>query len=211
MRVLTLVVAAAALAVPAATPCGAADPQATDATSNAVQALAFDVASHPNAEAADIYKFLHQAMFGPGHAVTDPDQAALFLRNELAAMGPAATNETWCDTLGGDPFLVRVNLRPFVVNGFDTDVLLETFVATANAVHGDSQQMGVALDLVVRWLPSEGKKELAKELQQFARKMKQQGYPAVHHSAAYVQAYQPAYRVIEASMAATYGWCGSAF
>ncbi|MDX2438570.1 MAG: hypothetical protein QNL88_16170 [Acidobacteriota bacterium] len=211
MRSLALVVAVAALGVAAATLCLASEPQATDATSNAVQALAFDVASHPNAEAVDIYKFLHQAMFGPGHAVTDPDQAGLFLRNELAAMGPATTNETWCDTLGGDPFLVRVNLRPFVVNGFDTDVLLETFVATANAVHGDPQQMGVALDLAVRWLPSEGKKDLSHELQQFAREMKQKGYPAVHHSAAYVQAYQPAYRVIEASMAATYGWCGSAF
>ena len=211
MRILVPVVAVAALAVLAAKPCRASEPQATDATSNTVQALAFDIASHPNAEADDIYKFLHQAMYGPGHAVTDPERAGLALRNELATLGPAATNETWCDTLGGDPILVRVNLRPFVVNGFDVDALVESFVATANAVRGDPQQMGLALDLAVRWLPSQERSDLSLELQQFAREMKRQGYPAVHHSAAYVEAYKPAYRVVEASMAAAYGWCGSTF
>jgi hypothetical protein len=121
------------------------------------------------------------------------------------------TGEAWCDSLGGDPFLVRVNLRPFVANGFDSGALLESFVATANAVRPDPSQMGVALDLVVRWLLSENHEDLAHELQNLAREMEKQGYPADHHSAAYQQAYRPAYRVVEASMAANFGWCGSTY
>lgn len=203
--------AAALLAVATAGPVVGSEPQPSKGTSNAVQALAFDVASHPQVEAVDLYKFLHQAMFGPGHAITDPTQARAILASEIAGLGPPGLAESWCDTLGGDPILVRVNLRPFVANAFDTGELIESFVATANAIRGDPKQMGIALELVVGWLRSDNKKDLAQELQTLGREMEKQGYPAVHHSAEYRQAYSPAYRVVEGSLASTYGWCGSTF
>ena len=209
MRCLARFVVAVAITFLAVQSMFGSEPEATNGTSNAVQALAFDVASHPSVEAVDLYKFLHQAMFGPGHAITDATQAAKALQSELANLGPPTTNETWCDTLGGDPFLVRVNLRPFVANGFESETLADAFVATASTVPGNPQQMGVALGLVVQWLPSEGKNDLAHGLQEFGRKMERQGYPAVHHSEAYQQAYRPAYRVIDGSVAAAHGWCGT--
>ncbi len=208
MRGRNLFVVATVTVMMLTAPCSAAGPEPTTGTSNAVQALAFDLASHPDAEAVDLYKFIFQAMFGPRHTITDPAQAADALQAELAALGPPMTGETWCDTLGGDPFLVRVNLRPFVAHGFDSGALLASFVATANAVRPDPPQMGVALELVVRWLTSENHQDLAHALQKLAREMEKQGYPAVHHSAAYQQSYRPAYRVVEASMAAEQGWCG---
>lgn len=211
MKSLRRVVVAAAITVAAAPPSFGSGPEPTTGTSNAVQALAFDVASHPEAEAVDLYKFLHQAMFGPGHAITDAARAAETLRAELADLGPPTMGEAWCDALGGDPSLVRVNLRPFSANGFDSGVLVASFVATANAVQPDPQQMSVALELVVHWLRSVSQQDLAGELQTLGHEMGKQGYPAVHHSAAYQQAYHPAYRVVEASMAAESGWCGSTF
>lgn len=183
----------------------------TKGTSDAVQALAFDLASHPEVEAVDLYKFLHQAIFGPGHAVTDLEQASEALSEELAGLGPPMVGEAWCDTLGGDPLLVRVNLRPFVANGFESGALLESFAATSHSLHPDPRQMGVALELVVRWLSTEEKKDLARALQDLGREMESKAYPAVHHSATYRQAYRPAYRVVEASMASAQGWCGSTF
>jgi hypothetical protein len=211
MRGRDLVVAGAVSVLVLIPPCSAEVPEPTAGTSDAVQALAFDVASHPDAEAVDLYKFVHEAMFGPGHAISDPAQAADALQAELATLGPPMAGETWCDTLGGDPFLVRVNLRPFVANGFDSQTLLDSFVATADAVRPDPQQMGVALDLVVRWLLSVNQKDMAHELENLAREMAKQGYPAAHHSAVYKESYRPAYRVIEASMASKEGWCGSTF
>ena len=211
MRCSPYILATAAVCLLVTAPCAGSQPEPTRGTSNAVQALAFDLASHPEVEAADLYKFLHQANFGPGHAITDTTQAAEALQSEIAGLGPPGLGEAWCDTLGGDPLLVRVNLRPFVANGFDTGALLESLEATADAVHSDPRQMGVALELVVRWLSSEEKKDLAQALQNLGRKMGREGYPAVHHSAAYQQAYHPAYRVVDASMASSQGWCGSTF
>jgi len=202
-------VAVMAIAILAIQPSFGSEPEATDGTANAVQALAFDIASHPKAEAVDLYKFLHQAMFGPGHAVPDAAQAADALQSEFAGLGSPTNAETWCDTLGGDPMLVRVNLRPFLANGFASDALAEAFVATANAVRADPQQMGVALDLVVQWLQQDNRQDLGRDLYKLAREMAEKGYPPVHHSSGYRQAYQPAYRVIEASIASTHGWCGT--
>lgn len=195
----------------AAVPAYAAETQPTRGTSDAVQALAFDMASHPDAEAVDLYKFLHQAMFGPGHAISDPAQAGESLRSEIDGLGSSGATEAWCDSLGGEPFLVRVNLRPFAANGFDAGELVEAFVATANSVRGDPRQMEVALELVVGWLSSDGRNDLAEQLRTLGREMKKKGYPPVHHSAGYRQAYSPAYRVVEAALASAHGWCGSTY
>jgi hypothetical protein len=176
-------------------------------TVNAVQLLAADFARHPKAGAADLYKFLHQALFGPGHAIPDPAAAAAYLEREILGLGPARSLEARCNLLGGDPVLVRVNLRPFLRDGHDPEVLLESFVETAGEVQGDPEQIGLALDLVVQWLASESMDELSSDLEKLAGEASVQGYPAFQHSEAYVEAYAPAYRVVAASDAVAHGWC----
>ena len=86
-------------------------------TANAVRSLAFDLAEHPEAAAEDLYKFLHQAIYGPGHAIPDQDAAAKWLDSELEDLGPLRVGEPPCEVLGGSPILVRVNLRPFAAGG----------------------------------------------------------------------------------------------
>jgi hypothetical protein len=177
-------------------------------TANAVQSLAFDLAEHPEAEAADVYKFLHQAIYGPGHAIPDPDAAARWLDSELEDLGPPRVGEPPCEVLGGSPILVRVNLRPFATGGGDAGELLDAFVATAGEIHGQPGQMGEAIKIVVRWLRSDGAKKLAEGLERLGGKLAPEGYPAIHHSEAYIEAYHPAYRVITSERAAVHGWCG---
>jgi hypothetical protein len=177
-------------------------------TANAVQSLAFDLAKHPNAEAADLYKFLHQAIYGPGHAIPDPDAAARGLDSELEDLGPLLVGEQQCEVLGGSPILVRVNLRPFATSGGDAGELLDAFVATAGEIHGQPRQMGEAIEIVVRWLRSDGAKKLAEGLERLGGKLAPEGYPAIHHSEAYIEAYRPAYRVVTSERAAVHGWCG---
>jgi len=177
-------------------------------TANAAQSLAFDLAEHPEAGAEDLYKFLHQALYGPGHAIPDPEVAADHLDRELADLGPPGEGEAPCEALGGSPILVRVNLRPFVAGGGDPEALLEAFVATAGEVRGDPGQISEAIKIVVSWLRSDGRENLADVLEHLGAEFAQQGYPAIHHSAAYVEAYHPAYRVITSKRAAAHGWCG---
>ncbi len=186
----------------------AADKSIDRGTANAVRSLAFDLAMHPEAEAADLYKFLHQAFFGPGHAIPDPDAAARWLDRELEDLGPPPVGEAPCEVLGGWPILVRVNLRPFVAGGGDAAELLGAFVTTAGEVRGDPGQMGEAIEIVVRWLRSDGRGDLADALERLGHELAPKGYPAVHHSETYVEAYRPAYRVITSERAAAHGWCG---
>jgi hypothetical protein len=204
MRVLTLLAALMCFA-PAAS--GAGKPIDRGVT-NAVRSLAFDLAEHPEAEAADLYKFLHQAIYGPGHAIPDPDAAARWLDRELKDLGPPLVGEAQCEVLGGQPILVRVNLRPFVAGGGDATDLLDAFVATAAEVRGDPAQMDDAIEIVVRWLRSDDWENLADALERFDAELAPKDYPAIHHSDAYVKAYRPAYRVITSERAATHGWCG---
>ncbi|HSN53969.1 MAG TPA: hypothetical protein VLT32_04830, partial [Candidatus Sulfomarinibacteraceae bacterium] len=133
------------------------------------------------------------------------------LERELAGLGPPLDNEPQCEPLGGSPPLVRVNLRPFAAAGGDTDALLDAFVATANEHPPDDATMTTVLDLAARWLPCAGRGALVPDLRALAAEMAAEGYPAIHHSDIYREAYHPAYRVIAADRAADHGWCGESF
>lgn len=188
---------------------GAGEAPATQGTVNAVQSLASDYAVHPKSEAEDIYKFLHQALYGPGHAISSLDAAALLLEQEVQEMGPLERAEPFCTVLGGDPILMRVNLRLFVAEGRDLERLLGAFAATAEAIHPDPAQMQLAVSLAVEFLQSVGSTQLADQLEQLEKELRPQGYPAVHHSQTYREAYEPAYRVVTASSANRLGWCSN--
>jgi hypothetical protein len=163
--------------------------------------------SHPLATAEDLYKFLHQAVYGPGHAIPNPQAAADWMEEELQNLGPPLEPEPRCEPLGGEPPLVRVNLRPFVAAGRDPDLLVEAFVASANQDLGSTRRMEVVLSLTVSYVECAGRGELSPGLKDLAVELAAKDYPAIHHSEAYREAYRPAYRVIEESMAADYQWC----
>ena len=205
MRVLTSLLAALMCLAPAVS---ATDKPIDRGVSNAVRSLAFDLAEHSEAEAADLYKFLHQAIYGPGHAIPDPDAAARWLDSELEDLGPLLVGEAQCEVLGGRPILVRVNLRPFVAGSGDAAELVDAFVAAAGEISGDPGKMGEAIEIVAKWLRSDGRRNLADGLERLNAELAPKGYPAIHHSEAYVEAYRPAYRVITSERAAAHGWCG---
>jgi hypothetical protein len=162
---------------------------------------------HPFAGAEDLYKFLHQAVYGPGHAIPNREAAANWLEREVESLDPPLDSEPTCESLGGEPPLVRVNLRPFVTSGGDTDLLLDAFVASANLGRGTSHRMETVLSLAASYVQCAGRGELAPELKALSAELAEKGYPAIHHSEAYAEAYQPAYRVVDEALAAEHGWC----
>ena len=64
--------------------------------------------------------------------------------------------------------------------------------------------------LAASYVQCAGRGELAPELKSLAAELEEKGYPAIHHSEAYVEAYLPAYRVVEEAFAAKHGWCEEA-
>jgi hypothetical protein len=163
--------------------------------------------SHPMAGADDLYKFLHQAVFGPGHAISNRQAVADWMEGEVADLGPPIEGEPACEALGGEPSLVRVNLRSFMARGGDPERLVDAFVSSANGTDGTVRRMEVVLKLAVSYVQCAGRGELAPALKDLAAELQDRGYPAIHHSQAYLETYHPAYRVILESLTTDHAWC----
>jgi hypothetical protein len=160
------------------------------------QLLSVHLTRYPAMQLDDIYKLLHQAALGPGHAVSNPAAARKRLDEEIAALGTAGDIDEGPDVISPDGRLARIHLRTYLAGGGSVDALGRAFVETANTYPG-------APDKLVRFcaclgdLAQSGAIPFEREpLEQFFSRIAQDGYPAIHHSEAYRLAYHPAYRVV---------------
>src|SRR3979411_2334683 len=96
------------------------------------QLLSAHLARYPAMQLEDIYKLLHQAALGPGHAVDNPAAARKRLEDELAMLR-AAPDEILQDVISPWGRLGRVHLRPYIAASGDLDALHRAFVETANS------------------------------------------------------------------------------
>jgi hypothetical protein len=149
---------------------------------------------YPQMEPADLYKLLHQAALGSEHAVRDTSAAREWLESELATMGPGPA-EPLVDSLRADGRVVRIHLRPFVAAGGDPEALLQAFIETG-AERGDREDLRRAGEVAVCLARAKALPWPDSTVSALFAGLAAQGYPAVHHSAAFVEQYRPAYRVV---------------
>jgi len=151
---------------------------------------------YPSLEVTDLYKLLHQATMGSEHAVSDRAGPAEWLTRELAELGNGPA-ESLADTLGVGGRIARVHLRPFLEAGGDPERLLDAFIDSASLAQGDLAELQCSL-AVAESMAHEGALSWSgPEWISFTTARAKQGYPAAHHSAAFSDAYRPAYRVID--------------
>ena len=170
---------------------------------------------YPLLRAQDIYKLIHQGVYGPGHIIASAAGARRALLSELAELEvksqkPKAkrqeSDEALFEPIDPDGRLVRVNLRALLGEGermkdeggkgsADAKWLAEALVESARQVKGDPEQMKRRLSAAVRWCRTNLPRQAA-ELERMAAQAEESCYPAIHHSSAYAKAYRPAYRVI---------------
>jgi len=148
--------------------------------------------------AEDLYKLLHQGVAGPGHAIEDPGMARAWLEREWSGLRDPDGNEPLFEPLSADGRLVRVNLRPWRSAGLDRERVLTAFLETAEAVTPSPDEIRSAMDAIRACSGSLAVEAdiPAVQLDSLFAKLATEGYPAVHHSAGYRQAYSPAYRVV---------------
>lgn len=158
--------------------------------------VAEHVERYPAMQAQDVYKLLHHAVMGPGHAAPSREAASDWLDRELATLGSARDREPTLEDLGEG--LARVHLRPYLAAGGDEDALLDAFLATADAVRGDPRALERRLARAVATVDQLGLS--SSELAALVDRQRAAGWTAVHHSEAYVQAYAPAYRVVKPAL-----------
>ncbi|MCB8932440.1 MAG: hypothetical protein M9921_04580 [Fimbriimonadaceae bacterium] len=145
----------------------------------------------------DAYKWLFQATRGGEHAVADDLGPRRWLDQEWRTLGRARPREEEVEPLRPDGAVLRIHLRPYRDRGGNREMLLALFVASAKRF--DAR----------RGAFEEAWRRLGERLRRTAigaisrndwvrvdRETRALGYPALHHSAAYEKACQPAYRVI---------------
>jgi hypothetical protein len=150
---------------------------------------------YPQLAVQDLYKLIFQASMAAEHAVSDVSAARDSLAQELKTL-VGGLDEPLIDPISPDGRIVRIHLRPYLLSQGDPSALVLAFVRTAQQYHGSVAMLQrywcEAEDLAAMGLlpfPTD-------KLRRVFTSMQTKGFPAVHHSADYREAYQPAYRVI---------------
>ena len=152
---------------------------------------------YPLLQARDIYKLVHQGVFGPGHLVDDEQRARQALVAELAEVAVRCCVQTVerLEPLDPEGRLIRVNLETLRRVPDAADRVLGVLVATARSFAGDASIMARRLDEALEWCV----REIPEQSGILAQMDEPQpdGFPALHHSLVYRTAYRPSYRVLD--------------
>jgi hypothetical protein len=161
------------------------------------------VQRYPEADILDVYKLLHQGVFGPGHAITNQRAARDWLERESATLRPQP-GDSLVENIHPAGKMVRLHLRPYLQAQGDLRKLLDGFLRSSREVQGDLAQMAAWWALFQR-LTEEGGALAARFANRtvalVGRTRAAEKWPASHHSPAFERAYHPAYRVLTASIA----------
>lgn len=156
-------------------------------------------ARYPLMECTDIYKLIYQAAMGSAHSVRSITSAKECFEEEISNIGIGPL-EPVVDIIAHDGSISRINIRPYLKAGFSSDKLIEAFARTGKEIPRSTG----TLELYCGWLKSmqeEGQLTVnLRTIDQYMSEMSESGYPAVHHSSAYRNAYAPSYRVIATAL-----------
>lgn len=162
---------------------------------------------------ADIYKSLHQGVFGVGHIIGDPTVFGNNLAKDLLQADPVA-DEPILEDVSLDGTVFRVNLRPYR-HRFRNDEnaacarLLKACLDSAEIVKGSGEHFLATLarfrdlnragsfvvDSMVLAFTSEGLDGFLMEVADFVQRYN--AVPVLSHSAEYKRFNSPSYRVVD--------------
>lgn len=159
------------------------------------QLLAHHFQRYPRMELVDVYKLLHQAAMGPGHAIDNARSARDKLEAEVTQLGEGP-DDPIADPISPDGKLARVHLRPYLAAGHSTSLLVDAFVQTGRS-HPAAPERLEKFCACLGDLAVAGNIPFPRdEVQRYVLAIAGRAYPVVHHSDVYRAAYQPAYRVV---------------
>jgi hypothetical protein len=159
------------------------------------QLLGQHLQRYPHMQLADVYKLLHQAAMGAGHAIDDPAQARAALHSECAALD-GSDGEPVVDPISPDGQLARVHLRPFLNAGHAIDALADAFVATPQTHPGSADKLARFCGCLGDLADAGGIPFSRVDVDAYFAAIMAKDYPVVRHSQVYRSTYRPAYRVV---------------
>lgn len=139
-------------------------------------------ARYPLSEAQDYLKLLYQSEFGGGHLIENPQWALDYLKSELREMSPAGT--PGLESIGGG--LCRLHLQELNALGLRPETVNGLFLETCRP-RGSMESLEKKLALLTEAIPG---------TDAAVADYRAAGCPSLRHSAAYREAYHPAYRLV---------------
>ena len=154
------------------------------------------VKDYPHSTLQDVYKSFFQDHFGPGHAVPDSVQAAVWLRGELSKV--ERLDVPLYEPTGCNGNYYRVSLAAIASGKLQLDALLSAFLRSVRAVlpsevdawSGEWEMIEGIVAAMGLSLPNYDADAAA------IKEMLVAGHYAVHHSRLYNERYAPHYRII---------------
>lgn len=157
--------------------------------------LTAHVRRYPRLKVGDLYKLVYQAALGSEHAGVDREQAGIRLQRELATVRSQA-DAPLVEVIAPAGRLLRVHLWPFARRGWKPDWMLDAFIQTASGFRGSVATLQSYWQ-TAEALAAEGSLPFqVQELRAWLSEMRRLGFPPVHHTTAFRNAYAPAYRVV---------------
>lgn len=152
------------------------------------------LARYPLMELRDIVKLMYQQEMGCAHMLEDTDAAYSYLKHELASV--EADEAPLLEDIGGG--FSRLDLRAAKALGITAEGIFDLMVRTATSCIGSIERFEASLGLLKSGdipIPEGGE-----PLDGFLEKYSAAGYPPIHHSERFTEAYSPAYRVIKTEL-----------
>ena len=161
------------------------------------QVLRRHARKYPMMQPTDAVKLIYQNVFGGGHLIRDPEACCNALQREYECT-PQDPHAPLLESIGNG--LVRVMLNAVDANNYSIRQLGEDFIRSSQEHKGNLNGFLIKLE-ILRKVTASGVFEFTlEELETYLDKYKSAGYPMASHSEQYRQAYNPAYRIVLASI-----------
>ena len=147
--------------------------------------------TYPKLEVADIFKFIFQSAFGCEHLVSSEERALNYIKEELKRV--SADESPRIDKLDGNYSRVYLSC----LNDEVTPEVMAKYFCLSAKIEPDGKEKLLEKIAVARELILDGTIALSlSDFDELHERWREAGYPAIHHSEAFREAYHPAYRVI---------------
>jgi hypothetical protein len=162
---------------------------------NLVDLVNYHLDMHKGIELRDIYKLIHQSVFGPEHLGEGASEDAI--AEEMQSAGKVGFKEPLLVPISFDARACRVNLRAARDMHVPASLITEAMRASAKTFEGGRnafallwRELGGNLDRLSLEFDLD-------EYRKLTRTMADKEFPPLHHSDSYREQNKPAYRVLK--------------
>lgn len=153
----------------------------------------YHLSMHGGVGLRDIYKLIHQSVFGPEHFAEGAMEGVIA---EESLTPPLETEEPLVEPISLDGTVCRVNLRTARRMGVAPSLVAEAMRESSKGFSGERSEMSRQWEETGKYLGALSGEFADKDFEKLSRLAKEKGFPPFHHSDSYRKLNRPAYRVL---------------